>query len=73
LALAVPVDEHDVDDTEEIADNLERTKFGKYLNVDWYGGDGSRTYDDDFGRNVSWSVLRAEGLRANDVTSTVSD
>lgn len=32
-----------------------------------------KTHDDNLGRDVSWSVLWAEGLRANDVSNTVSD
>jgi hypothetical protein len=32
-----------------------------------------KTHNDDFGRDVSWSIFGAESLRANDVTGAVSD
>jgi hypothetical protein len=68
LTLAVPVDEYDVDDTKKIADNLKGEKIS--VRMYWWN---TITYNDDFGRDISWSILRAEGLRANDVASAVAN
>jgi hypothetical protein len=49
-----------------------KTNKGKHLNTSvWYSG--WKTYNDNFGRDVSWSIFRAESLRTDNITGTVSD